>query len=106
MEMHAQHTQDISTIIIDKDKLLGMENETFQTLIQESIKKGCKEISIDLLTVKFVSSLGIGYLVHAYTTCKNRNILFTVKNANSDIMIVFNHLKLNEIMNINYSPIT
>ena len=101
MEMHAQHTQDISTIIIDKDKLLGIENETFQTLIQESIKKGCKEISIDLLAVKFVSSLGIGYLVHAYTTCKNRNIIFNIKNANSDILKVFNHLKLNEILNIN-----
>ena len=106
MEMHARHTQDTSRIIIDKDKLLGIENETFQTLIQELIKKGCKEISINLLNVNFVSSLAIGYLLHACTTCKNRKIIFSIKNVNSDILKVFNHLKLNEILNINYSPIT
>lgn len=101
MEIHAQYTQDISTIIIDKKKLIGIENETFQTLIQESIKKGSKEITIDLLNVKFVSSLGIGFLVHAYTSCKHKNIMFSVKNVNADIMKVFNHLKLNDILNIN-----
>jgi anti-anti-sigma factor len=100
MEMHTQHTKDMSTIIIDKDKLLGFENETFQTMIQESIEEGSKNILIDLSAVKFISSLGIGYLVHAYTTCMNRNIIFSIKNVNRDIMNVLNHLKLTDIFNI------
>jgi len=100
MEMHAQHSQDISIIIIDNDKLLGFENETFQTLIQESINKGSKNVSIDLSNVKFIASLGIGILVYAYTTCKNKNIMMNVKNANKDIMNVFSHLKLTDILNI------
>ena len=100
MEMHAQHSQDISTIIIDKDKLLGIENEIFQTLIQESIKNGSQNVSIDLSNVKFISSLGIGILVYAYTTCKNKSIMLNVKNANTDIMNVFKHLKLTDILNM------
>jgi anti-anti-sigma factor len=100
MEMHAQHSQDLSTIIIDKDKLLGIENEIFQTLIQESIKNGSQNVSIDLSNVRFISSLGIGILVYAYTTCKNKNIVLNVTNANADIMNVFHHLKLIDIFNI------
>ena len=37
MEMHVHYSQDISTIFIDKDKLDGFENETFLTLLQNSI---------------------------------------------------------------------
>jgi anti-anti-sigma factor len=99
MEMHAEHSKDISTIIIDKDLFLGFEHETFHNLIQESITKGSKKIFIDLANVKFIASLGIGCIIRAYTTCTNKNILFTIKNANENIMKVFRHLKLAEVLN-------
>jgi anti-anti-sigma factor len=101
MEMHAQHSQDISTIIIDKDRLDGLENETFLTLLQNSIIKGSKNISIDLSNVKFIASMGIGFLIRAYKICKDRNIKFKIKNAKSSVVNELSHLKLTEIFNIN-----
>jgi anti-anti-sigma factor len=101
MEMHAKHSQDISTIIIDKDNLLGFENETFLDLLQNSIVKGSKNISIDLSNVRFIASMGIGILIRAYKICKDRNIMFKIKNAKSTVMNEFSYLKLTEILNIN-----
>jgi anti-anti-sigma factor len=101
MEMHAQYSQDISTIIIDKDNLDGFENETFLTLLQNSIYKGCKNISIDLSNVKFVASMGIGILIRAYKLCRNKNIVFKITNAKSTVLNELNHLRLTEIFKIN-----
>jgi anti-anti-sigma factor len=100
MEMQAKHDQDKSSISIDKNKLIGVENETFQNLIQDSVDKGSKEISIDMSKVEYISSWGIGILVHAYTTCKKRDINFHIENVNQNVMNVLNQLKLTELFNI------
>ena len=100
MEIKTQHSQDKSVIIIDNDKLIGNENEIFQKAVQESIDTGSKNISIDLSSVKYMSSMGIGILVHAYTTCFNKNIKFNIKGANEGVLNVLSHLKLTELFNI------
>jgi anti-anti-sigma factor len=100
MEIHAEHLQDKSKIIIDKNKLIGVESETFQNLVQESIDKKSKNITIDLSKVEFISSWGIGLLVHAYTSCINRNINFHIEGVNAQVMNVLNQLKLTQLFNI------
>ncbi|MEJ2102942.1 MAG: STAS domain-containing protein [Ignavibacteriaceae bacterium] len=100
MEIHVEHSQDKSKIIIDKNKLIGAENESFQSLVQESIDKGSKSVSIDLSKVEFISSWGIGLLVHAYTSCINKNINFQLEGVNEQVMNVLNQLKLTRLFNI------
>ena len=101
MEIHAEHYPDKSIIIVDKNKLIGVESETFQKLVQESIDKGSRTISIDLSKVDYVASWGVGLLVHAYTTCHNKNIRFEINGVNEKVMNVLSQLKLTEIFNIN-----
>jgi anti-anti-sigma factor len=100
MEIRAEHRPDKSTIIIEKNKLIGVESEAFQKLVQDSIDNGSKTISIDLSKVDYVSSWGVGLLVHAYTTCHNKNIKFDIRGANEKVMNVLSQLKLTEIFNI------
>jgi len=100
MEIHAEHNPDSSTIIIDKNKLIGVENEVFQNLVQESIDRGSKNISVDLSNVEYIASWGVGLLVHAYTTCVNKKVKFEIKGVNENVMNVLHQLKLNEIFNI------
>ncbi len=100
MEIRAEHFPDKSVITIDKNKLIGVESETFQKLVQESIDKGSKNLSIDLTKVEYISSWGVGLLVHAYTSCKNKNINFSVKGVTDHVMNVLNQLKLTEIFSI------
>lgn len=100
MDIQVEHSQDKSKIIINKNKLIGAENESFQNLVQESIDKGSKSISIDLSKVEFISSWGIGLLVHAYTTCITRNVSFNLEGVNEQVMNVLSQLKLTRLFNI------
>ena len=101
MEIRIEHTQGNSKIIIDKNQLIGVESEKFQQLVQDSINKGSKNITVDLSKVGFISSWGIGLLVHAYTSCMNRNINFNIEGVNAQVLNVLNQLKLTKLFNIN-----
>jgi anti-anti-sigma factor len=100
METHVDTSDNTSIIIIDENQLLGIENEKFQTLVQNSIEQGSKNILVDLSHVKFISSWGIEGFLHAYKTCSNNNVNFNLKNVNVAIKNVLSKLKLNDIFNI------
>jgi anti-sigma B factor antagonist len=100
MGIHIEHNQDKSIIIIDDSKLIGVEAEVFQNLVQNSIDNGSKNISIDLSKVEFISSWGIGLLVHAYTTCFNKKINFSLQGVNTQVMNLLSQIKLTELFNI------
>jgi len=100
MELSVKHDKDKSIIFIDKKNLIGVEGEGFQNLVQNSINMGSKEIIVDLSNVEYVSSWGIGLLVHAYTSCRNKDINFNIKGVNEQVKNVLNQLKLTEIFNI------
>ncbi len=100
MDMHTEQNQDKSVIIIDKNKLIGVENETFQQQVQTALDNGSKEISIDLNNVEYISSWGIGLLVHAYTSCHNKEVQFSLKGVNQQVMNVLSQLKLTTLFNI------
>jgi anti-sigma B factor antagonist len=100
MEMRTEHNQDNSTIIIEKNKLIGIEGEEFQNLVQESIDKGSKNISVNLSKVDYITSWGIGILVHAYTTCTNRNVKFNLEGVSGNVMSVLHQIKLDKLISI------
>ena len=100
MGMQAVYNQNRSVILIDQKEWIGIQAEAFNNLIQESIDKLSKNISIDLSKVQFISSLGIGLLVRAYTTCKKRNIQFNLQGVNSQIIKVLNQVKLSQVFTI------
>ena len=101
MEMHVQHNKDTSIIIIDKDKLFGAENKTFQTLIQDLIEDGSKNISVDLSNVKLITSLAIESFIHACAYCKVKNVNFVLKNVNVAVKNVLSTLRLTDLIKIN-----
>ena len=100
MEIYAKDSPDKSTIIVDNNKLIGVEGETFQNLVQSSIEKGSKNITVDLSKVEYISSWGIGLLVHAYTSCHNKSVDFDIEGVNPQVMNVLNQLKLTTLFNI------
>ncbi len=101
MGFHAEYYPDKSTIIVDSSRLVGVENETFQSIVQDSITKGSKNISVDLSKVEYIASLGIGSLVHAYTTCTKRNVKFNIKGVGGFVMKELRQVRLDTIFEIN-----
>ena len=100
MGYQAVYSNGRSVIHIDQKELIGLQPAEFNNLIQESIEKVSKNISVDLSKVQFISSLGIGLLVHAYTTCMKRNIKFNLQGVNAHIKDMLNRVKLTKVFNI------
>ncbi len=100
MEIYAKLFADKSVITVDKNKFIGVEGETFQNLVNNSIDKGSKSISIDLSKVNYISSSGVELLMHAYRSCSKNNVKFNVEGANKLVKDVLSSLKLSKIFNI------
>ncbi len=100
MGFSVKQSQGKSIITIDNEKLIGIENETIHKLVSDSIENGSKNITINLSKVEYISSWGIGLLVHAYTTCHNKNVQFNIEGVNAQVINVLSQLKLTEIFNI------
>ena len=99
MGYKAVYNEDKSIIIVNQNELIGLHS-AFNNLIQESIDKVSNNISVDLSKVQFISSMGIGLLVHAYTTCTKKNINFNLQGVNDHIMKVLSQVKLTQLFNI------
>ena len=100
MGIHAEYYPDKSIIIIDNNHFVGVENKTFQSLVQDSINKGSKTITVNLSKVEYIASLGIESLVHAYTTCTNRNIKFNIEGVAVNVLKILHQVKLDTVINI------
>lgn len=103
MEIRSEHQPDKSIIFINKNKLIGIENESFQNLILESIEKGSRTVSVDLSKVEYITSWGVGVLVHAYTTCTNRDVKFNLMSVNENVLQVLHQIKLDKLFDIKTS---
>ena len=87
-----------STIIkLDGELKLGSEATDFQEAIYNSIKKNKKNIIVDLSALKFISSWGIGMLIHGYTTAQNRDTSFKLVAVPDTINETFRKIKINTI---------
>ena len=100
MGIHAEYYPDKSIIIIDNNHFVGVENKTFQSLVQDSINKGSKTITVNLSKVEYIASLGIESLVHAYTTCTNRKIKFNIEGVGVNVLKILHQVKLDTVINI------
>lgn len=100
MQTHVENYNDTSMIVIDENELLGLDKDVFQRMVLNSIEAGCKNISVDLSNVKIISSIGIEGFLHAYKTCTNSNVNFSLKNVSKMVLNELSILKLNKVFNI------
>jgi len=100
MQTHVENYHDTSMIVIDENELLGLDKDVFQRMVLNSIEAGCKNISVDLSNVKIISSIGIEGFLHAYKTCTNNNVNFSLKNVSKMVLNELSILKLNKVFNI------
>ena len=72
MRISSQISDKYSIIKFDIDQILGYEAQEFQDEVLNSLDKKVNSIIIDLSSVKFISSWGIGMLIHGLATIDDR----------------------------------
>jgi len=100
MDFKVNQLENKSVIVLEKKNILGTEGADFQNTILDLIEEGSKSIGIDLSQVEYITSWGIGMLVHAHTTCMNKEIDFHLSNVSEKIMSILKKVKLDCIFSI------
>jgi anti-sigma B factor antagonist len=100
MKISSQITEKYSIIKFDIDQVLGYEAQEFQDAILDSLDKKATVIIVDLSSVKFMSSWGIGMLIHGLATTTNRGGNFRIVGLADNIMQVFQKVKIDTVLDI------
>ena len=100
MKISLQIADKYSIIKFDIDQVLGYEAQEFQDAILDSLEKNATVIIVDLSSVKFMSSWGIGMLIHGLATTTNRGGNFKIVGLADNIMQVFHKVKIDTVLDI------
>jgi anti-sigma B factor antagonist len=100
MKISSQISDKYSIIKINIDQVLGYEAQEFQDAILNSLEKKVSCIIVDLSSVKFISSWGIGMLIHGLATTTNRGGTFKIVGLADNVMEVFQKVKIDTVLNI------
>lgn len=98
----------VSVNIIDKfailkfevEQVLGYEGQEFQDNLLSSLDKKIGFVIVDLSNVKFISSWGIGMLMHGLATTVNRGGEFKIACLADNVFEVFKKVKIDTVLNL------
>lgn len=100
MKVSSEISDGFSIIKFNVDQVLGYEAQEFQDTIINSLDKNASAIIVDLSFVKFISSWGIGMLIHGLATTTNRGRSFKIVGLAENVMEVFKKVKIDTVLNI------
>ena len=100
MEIDVIEKSGFTLIKFNKDKLLGTEGVDFQNYVLDILDRGVHSIVVDLSLINFITSWGIGMLVHAFITTINRDAHFTLVGVNDKVRTILSKVKMDKIFHI------
>jgi anti-sigma B factor antagonist len=100
MRVSTQVENKYSVIKFEVDQVLGYEAQEFQDALLNSLEQKVNCIIVDLSSVKYISSWGIGMLIHGLATTTNRGGNFKIAGLADKVMQVFHKVKIDTVLNI------
>ena len=97
MKVSTRDAGEATIVELEGDMMLGYEANDFHNAISNALDDNKKKIVVDLKNVKFISSWGIGILIHGYTTVKNKEIDFVLAAVPAKIEEIFKITRLDSV---------
>jgi anti-sigma B factor antagonist len=97
MKVVVREIETALIINLEGKMMLGSEQDDFQNAVKSGVEKNKKDIVVDLSQVNFISSWGIGVLIHGYTTSVKAGKSFKLASVPDRVKEVFNKVKLHTI---------
>lgn len=97
MKVNITETDKAIIINLQGEMMLGYEANDFHEAVRNCIEKNKKNIVVDMREVKFISSWGIGILIHGYTTATNGGSTFNLASVPKNVKEVFQKIKIDSI---------
>ena len=98
MSISTQIESKYSVIKFEVDQVLGYEAQEFQEAVLNSLEQKVNCIIVDLSSVKYISSWGIGMLIHGLATTTNRGGNFKIAGLADKVMQVFQKVKIDTVL--------
>jgi anti-anti-sigma factor len=96
MKVKVSEIEKAVVIKLQGEMMLGYEANDFHEAVRSAIEKK-KNIIVDLNEVKFISSWGIGILIHGYTTATNSGSKFNLAAVPKNVKETFRKIKIDTI---------
>lgn len=100
MQIDINDQKDFTLIKFNQNKILGTEAVEFQDSVLNTLDKGVNSIVVDLSAVEYITSWGIGMLVHAFTTTINRNSQFSLVGVTKRVREILSKVKLDTVFHL------
>jgi len=97
MKVKTRETENAVIINLEGEMMLGYEANDFHEGVNSSLEKNKKNVVVDLSEVKFITSWGIGILIHGYTTATNGGSSFKLAAVPEKIKETFSKIKIDTI---------
>jgi len=100
MQITTRHLGDVTVLDIDGRITLGEGNVMLREMVRDLAEKGNKKIVLNLGTVEYVDSSGIGELVKTHTTVRNQGGQLRLVNLNKRINDLLQMTRLSAVFDI------
>jgi len=97
MKVLIRDAGEAAIVELEGEMMLGHEANDFHEAISAALDNDKKRIIVDLKNVHFISSWGIGILIHGYTTAKNKDIDFVLAAVPGKVEEVLKVTKLDSV---------
>ena len=80
LEITEQQSEDTTFLVLSGDLVFGEANEMLRHLIRHLLNEGQRKIFLDMKSVGYVDSSGIGELISGFTAISRKNGEFKLLN--------------------------
>jgi anti-sigma B factor antagonist len=100
MKLKTKEINDVTVIELDGNMIGGPDASALNDYLHEIITKDKKNVVIDLKSVSFINSSGLGMLIGSMTTMRNSGGELKLANASKKIENLLEMTKLHKVFDI------
>jgi anti-sigma B factor antagonist len=100
LTIRTRHVSDVTIVDIAGRVVLGQESATLRSLVSELLDNGHKKLVFNLGDVNYIDSSGLGHLISAYTTVRNRGGELKLLNLTKNVHNIMQMTKLYTIFDV------
>jgi anti-sigma B factor antagonist len=97
MKISREDRGEVTVLRLNGKLMGGPDADTFHGLVKDLVEKGRKQILVDMGSVSWVNSTGLGILISGYHTARNGGGTLKLVNVNKRIDQIFMVTKLHTI---------
>ena len=100
IEITERHEEDVTYLALNGNLVFGDANQELRDSIRHLLNEGRRKIYLDMKSVGYVDSSGIGELISGFTAINRKNGEFKLLNVPQRIMELLKICKLLDIFDI------